>query len=422
MQDRVKLTKRYIDAQTPDPEKERWIWDSEVRGLFLRIYQSGEKRFAMKFRVGRQQKVFTIGTVGSPWTIETAREHAKEQLRDASLGVDPQKRKAAARAELTVSELIDRYLKEGPADKPNKRAATWEQDRSSLHSHIRPLLGSRIAAHLKPSDLAKAQSEIAAGKTAVSALSGKKRGRLNITGGKTTASRCTIIFQAMMAWAVSRKILVSHPTLGVVRYKIEKRERFISVDEVQKIFEATERLEKRGEVRSEFGLIIRLLILTGARRGEIQGLQWREVDLARRSIVLPDARSKTGARRIPLSDAAIEVLEGIKRKGDFVFPANRANSASGHTVGLPRAWRAIREEAGLDDLRIHDLRHSFASFAAEAGASLQLIGKALGHTQLRTTERYAHLRDDPLHALVNEIGERVKGAADRPDSRLKASC
>jgi integrase len=329
-------------------------------------------------------------------------------LRDASLGVDPQKRKAAARAEPTVSELIDRYLKEGPADKPNKRAATWEQDRSSLHSHIRPLLGSRIAAHLKPSDLAKAQSEIAAGKTAVSALSGKKRGRLNITGGKTTASRCTIIFQAMMAWAVKRKILVAHPTLGVVRYKTEKRERFISVDEVQKVFEATERLEKRGEIRSEFGLIIRLLILTGARRGEIQGLQWREVDLARRSIVLPDARSKTGARRIPLSDAAIEVLEGIKRKGDFVFPANRVNAASGHTVGLPRAWRAIREEAGLDDLRIHDLRHSFASFAAEAGASLQLIGKALGHTQMRTTERYAHLRDDPLHALVNEIGERVK--------------
>ncbi|MEY3235122.1 tyrosine-type recombinase/integrase [Aquidulcibacter sp.] len=107
----------------------------------------------------------------------------------------------------------------------------------------------------------------------------------------------------MMAWAVSRKILVAHPTLGVVRYKIEKRERFISVDEVQKIFEATERLEKRGEVRSEFGLIIRLLILTGARRGEIQGLQWREVDLARRSIVLPDARSKTGARRIPLFQA-----------------------------------------------------------------------------------------------------------------------
>jgi integrase len=408
MQDRVKLTKRYIEAQTPDPEKERWIWDSEVRGLFLRIYQSGEKRFAMKFRVGRQQKVFTIGTVGSPWTIETAREHAREQLRDASLGVDPQKRKAAARAEPTVSELIDRYLKEGPADKPNKRAATWEQDRSSLHSHIRPLLGSRIAAHLKPSDLAKAQSEIAAGKTAVSALSGKKRGRLNITGGKTTASRCTIIFQAMMAWAVKRKILVAHPTLGVVRYKMEKRERFISVDEVQKVFEATERLEKRGVVRSEFGVIIRLLILTGARRGEIQGLQWREVDLVRRSIVLPDARSKTGARRIPLSDAAIEVLEGIKRKGDYVFPANRANAASGHTVGLPRAWRAIREEAGLDDLRIHDLRHSFASFAAEAGASLQLIGKALGHTQMRTTERYAHLRDDPLNALVNEIGERVK--------------
>jgi integrase len=127
-------------------------------------------------------------------------------------------------------------------------------------------------------------------------------------------------------------------------------------------------------------------------------------------MVRPKSSASSGARRIPLSDAAIEVLEGIKRKGDYVFPANRFNAASGHTVGLPRAWRAIREEAGLDDVRIHDLRHSFASFAAEAGASLQLIGKALGHTQMRTTERYAHLRDDPLHALVNEIGERVKAA------------
>lgn len=417
MQDRVKLTKRYIDAQTPDSDKERWIWDTEVRGLFLRVYTSGEKRFAMKFRIGRQQKVYTIGTVGSPWTIETAREHAKEQLRDASIGVDPQKRKADARAELTVSELIERYLNEGPADKPNKRSATWEQDRSSLHSHIRPLLGNRIAAHLKPSDLAKAQAEIAAGKTALSALSGKKRGRLNIKGGKTTASRCTIIFQAMIAWAVSRKILVSHPTLGVVRYKVERRERFITVEEVEAIFEAIERLEKRGEVRSEFGVIVRLLILTGARRGEIQGLRWREVDFARRSIVLPDARSKTGARRIPLSMAAIETLEELNRSGEFVFPAQRANSASGHTVGLPRAWRAIRDEAGLADLRIHDLRHSFASFAAEAGASLQLIGKALGHTQMRTTERYAHLRDDPLHAMVDQIGERVRKASKNHDSK-----
>ena len=282
-------------------------------------------------------------------------------------------------------------------------------DARALKTRLTP-----IGNPFKMPTIVNAQSEIAAGKTSVSALSSKKRGRLNITGGKTTASRCTIIFQAMMAWAVKRKILVAHLTLSVVRYKTERRERFISVDEVQKVFEATERLEKRGEVRSEFGVIIRLLILTGARRGEIQGLQWREVDIDRRSIVLPDARSKTGARRIPLSDAAIEVLEGIKRKGDFVFPANRANAASGHTVGLPRAWRAIREEAGLEDLRIHDLRHSFASFAAEAGASLQLIGKALGHTQMRTTERYAHLRDDPLHALVNEIGERVKAAKKVP--------
>eukprot|EP01038_Epipyxis_sp_PR26KG_P018243 gene18243-25666_t len=148
--------------------------------------------------------------------------------------------------------------------------------------------------------------------------------------------------------------------------------------------------------------------MTGARRGEIEGLKWRELDMDRRRIVLSSDRSKTGARRIPLSNAAMETLAQIPRDSLFVFPAQRPNSTSGHTQALPRVWDRIRIEADLPDLRLHDLRHSFASFAAEAGASLQLIGKALGHTQIKTTERYAHLRDDPLQAMVDLVGERFE--------------
>jgi integrase len=303
--------------------------------------------------------------------------------------------------------LIDLYLEEGPADKPNKRASSGEGDRSSLHSHIRPLLGKRIASSLVPSDLAKAQAEIANGKTARKSLSGKNRGRIVIRGGKTTAALSVVSFQAMMNWAVSRNYLTSHPTRGVVRYKVEKRERFISMTEARHLFEAIEALERRGQIHPQYGLMVRLLIMTGARRGEIEALKWREIDMERRSIVLSAERSKTGARRIPLSKAAIDTLCDLPQSGPYVFPAQRENSASGYTQALPRVWSLIRKEAGLEDLRLHDLRHSFASFAAESGASLQLIGKALGHTQIKTTERYAHLRDDPLQAMVDLIGDRV---------------
>jgi integrase len=410
MEDRVKLSKRFIDSVVPPEALEKRYADSDVRGLCLRVYRSGEKRFAVKYRVGRQQKLYTIGPVGSPWTVETARDRAREILGELSQGVDPQVQKTVSRNELTINELIDLYLEEGPADKPNKRASSWEGDRSSLHSHIRPLLGKRIAANLVPSDLAKAQADIATGKTARKSLSGKSRGRIVIRGGKTTAALTVVTFQAMLNWAVSRNYLASHPTRGVVRYKVEKRERFISMAEARQLFDSIEELERRGEIQTQYGLMVRLLIMTGARRGEIEALQWREIDMERRSIVLSAARSKTGARRIPLSKAAIETLSTLPRDGPYVFPAQREKSVSGYTQALPRVWRLIRKESGLEDLRIHDLRHSFASFAAESGASLQLIGKALGHTQIRTTERYAHLRDDPLQAMVDLIGERVTAA------------
>ncbi len=209
---------------------------------------------------------------------------------------------------MTVDELIDLYLKEGPVDKPNKRESSWEGDRSSLHSHIRPLIGKRIASSLVPADLAKVQVDIANGKTARKTKSEKKRGLITIKGGKTTAALTVVSFRAMMNSAVTRGLLAKHPTKGGLRYKLERRERFISMNEAQRLFDAIEELERRGEIHSQYGLMVRLLIMTGARRGEIEGLKWREIDMYRRRIVLSSDRSKTGARRIPLSNAAMETL------------------------------------------------------------------------------------------------------------------
>jgi len=148
---------------------------------------------------------------------------------------------------------------------------------------------------------------------------------------------------------------------------------------------------------------VRLLLFTGARKSEILNLTWGEVDLERGRILLPWHRSKTGEKMIPLNSAAVAEIMRRPREGPFVFPAARGE---GPTVGLYKTWDRVREVAKLEGVRLHDLRHSFASFAAADGASLYLIGKALGHRQASTTERYAHLTDDPIRAVAEQVGQR----------------
>ncbi|MBU6406066.1 MAG: site-specific integrase, partial [Alphaproteobacteria bacterium] len=145
--------------------------------------------------------------------------------------------------------------------------------------------------------------------------------------------------------------------------------------------------------------------LTGARKSEILGLRWSEIDLERQWIKLPETRSKTGAREpIRLAEAAIEILQRQPRSKDFVFPAQ---SASGHMIGLPRAWTRVRARAGLDDVRLHDLRHNVASVAVSQGTSLYLTGKMLGHRNAATTQRYAHVADDPLQRVAELVAREI---------------
>jgi integrase len=413
-----RLTKRLIDAiATPEGGRDVIVWDDELSGFGLRVRASGARTYVAVYRIGDRKRWFTIGSPGAPWTPETARQRAAEVLLEAKSGGDPQAEKVGGRMKTpTVNQLIDAYLVEGPADKPNKRASSWVQDRSSLHHHVRPLIGTRRASELAASDIARLQSDIAAGKTRMQTKT-RRRGVARVVGGKATAARTIVIFQAMCAWAVTRGYLAENPAKGVKRYKIEKRERYLSEKELRTLWDAVDLLVARRRIPSSHATIFRLLALTGARKTEITALSWREVDFARGRVVLAAARSKTGAKQISLSDAALAELRTLHEHAvaadasdgrDFVFPALRGGVGS--TVDVQSSWEKVRRVAELPGVRMHDLRHTFASIAVADGVSLFLVGKALGHTQVRTTERYAHLSDSPIRKVANQVSERVQAS------------
>ena len=417
-----KLTKRLLDALEPE-EAETFLWDTEVKGFGLRVKPTGALAFVLKYRMGAATRRFTIGKVGSPHTCETARAEAKRQLVEIAAGNDPGEAKAASRAELTVAQLVEAYLLDGPKLKANKKASSWTTDRIVLNRHVVPLLGTKLASRVTSEDVSRMQADIVAGKTA-RVQKGKPRGLARVTGGRRVAAMAV----TLLSGAYTTMKVTPNPCLGVTRLKNAPRERFCSEAEVALLAEALRQLEAETAVNADMAAAIRLLMLTGARKSEVTDLQWPWVDAGRRMLRLPD--SKTGAKVIPLAPAALEILSKRPRgESPFVFPAARGE---GPTVGVPRAWKAVKaradalaarraEEAGnpspapLADVRLHDLRHTFASFAVADGASLFLLGKVLGHRDAETTQIYAHLRDDPLQAVADKAAARVAAAMQGPD-------
>ncbi len=429
------ISKRTVDA-IPTPEKgEARLWDTKLTGFLLRVYASGRRVYAVRYRMGRSLCTFTIGVHGAPWTPDTARKRAQEALDSVRQGENPSTEKRAAREALTVAELIDVYLEAGRATKVSKRASTWAIDASNLNSHIRPLLGRKVANLVSKADAARAIQDIADGTTATKPEpSGTRRGRIAIKGGEGTARRTRMTAAAMFAWGLEHGVIKGGNPFASVKLSTPRvRERFLSRDEAGRLLDALAELEGCGKLNKAFGDAIRLLILSGARKTEILGLRWSEVKFGRSMLVLPPERTKaggkTGERRVVLSPPALailsarrETLETARREAaamgqpfaepEFVFPASRGE---GHAIGLRRAFQKACDAAGLADVRVHDLRHSFASFAIADGASLFLVGKLLGHSNARTAERYAHLSGDPLLDAATAIGARLMSpAADRP--------
>jgi integrase len=402
--DLPKLTKRFVDALKA-VAKDSLYRDAELKGFALRVKPSGARTWVVQYRntAGRTRKL-ALGKVGV-LTPEEARQEARDALAAASKGKDPSADRHVQRADMTISELIERYLDEGPASKPAKKAASWVSEASNLRRHVVPLIGRRQLSSLTSDDIQKFQRDVTHGKTKANEKT-RARGRAIVRGGPAAATRATLVLSAMLQWATDRKFRSDNPGKGVKLNKPKKRERFLSAAELGRLGEAFSRAERQG-FNPQSLAILRLLVLTGARRNEIASLQWEHVDFERRALRLPD--SKTGAKTVPLGAPALSVLSALPRhKGTpWVFPAA---TGKGHHVGMPRIWRKLRTMARLKDVRMHDLRHGFASIAVADGSSLYLIGRVLGHTQAETTQRYAHLQLDPVRAVADRTSRKIAGA------------
>lgn len=380
-----KLTKRRIDATKAGET----IWDGEIRGLGLRVFASGVRSYVFKYRRGGVQRWHTIGLHGSPWTPDTARKEALRLKRLVDEGRDPATEKSDERTADTFDAFADRYLKDYA--KAHKKASTLREETRALTNHLRPALGRYRMKDIQRSDIARFH-----------------QGMKDMPyAANRYLALLSHMFNVAEDWGVRPEN--SNPCRRVKKFREEARERFLSPRELKRLGRVLAFLDRKEASQYEVAAI-RLLLFTGARLNEILSLQWDYVDLAARVIRLPD--SKTGAKTIALSAPAVEILSALPKQdcNPFVICGRKAGA---HLVNLQKPWRRIRKAALIEDVRIHDLRHSFASVAASGGMSLPLIGALLGHTQPQTTHRYAHLADDPRLAAADAVGTTIAAAMKR---------
>jgi integrase len=314
-------------------------------------------------------------------------------------GVDPGTAKREARADITVAELCDLYMAEGVR---TKKASTLEMDRTRIKRHVLPLIGRKRLKTLMKADIERFLSDVAAGKTATTEKT-KPRGRSIVRGGEGVANRTLGMLGAILQFAVERGLRPDNPVRSARKFKEGKRARFLSNEEIARLGEALRHASADG-ANPYAVAAIRLLILTGCRKSEILKLRWDEVDFAGGFLRLGD--SKTGAKSVHLGAPAKAVLAGLPRRADNPFVLCSEEQGK-HFVGLQKVWNTVRLAAGLADVRVHDLRHSFASVGARSGESLIVIGKVLGHATTAATSRYAHLSDDPIQTATERISRQI---------------
>jgi len=422
----VRLTKRTVDGAV-HAEKPFIVWDSDLKGFGLKVAArpGTTKTFVVKYRVGGgragTQRQFKVGTYGA-LTPEKARARAEEILAQVALGEDPQGDRAEGREAWTLGKLCDEYLRDGCA---TKKASTKKLDAIRLEV-MKRLIGNLKITELTGADVERMMNAIATGRLkgpveTVDVPEGQGPKPLpgdKARGGLTAATKAVKLLRAIFNWAVANKVCKENPCLGIRTFPDVRRERFLSLAELGKLGDALTVAEAEPDPkgrRAEHVRIVRLLALTGARKGEIARLRWTEV----KNGYLQLEDSKTGRKVVPLGAAAQELLAGAKRgNSPWVFPDPEYPDEP--IRNLDWAWVGFRKRAGLEDVRIHDLRHSFASAGIAGGATLFLIGKVLGHAHAATTHRYAHLADDPVKAAADRISSSIDAAMKGGSAEVKS--
>jgi len=361
-----------------------------------------------------RQRWYTIGRHGSPWTPETARAEAQRLLGEVRRGLDPAASRQSKRLAATLAELCDLYLADAMAgrvltrSKVAKKTSTLAIDHGRIERHIKPLLGPRSVGAVTREDVEGLLHDIAAGKTAGKTKTAKKRGLARVRGGRTAANRVVGLLGAIFAYAMRHRMRTDNPVRGVVRFADGKRDRRLSDVEYVALGKALRRAKDK-RLWPAAADAARFLALTGWRSGEALALRWDEVDLGRRTATLGD--TKTGKSVRPLSHAACDVLRGVNRSGDLVFPATRGD---GDVImsGFKKMWKKLRElgegkERLPNDVTPHTLRHSFTSLAADLGYSEPTIAAMVGHKGRSMTSRYIHSADAVLLAAADAVANRT---------------
>ena len=396
----AKLTKHTVTTSKATAT-EQIIWDDEVKGFGLRISPvrqnapNGQKTYILKFRLGKGRSAPvrkpTLGRVGE-LTLDEARKKAADWKRLGSDGIDPV-RKLAIEGR-TVNDLLDRYVTDYI---PTKREASGDRDKRKIAQYIRPKLGRKLLKDLTFDDIETLHRSM-------------RRTPVH-------ANRTVSLLHRMLNLAIRWEWITSNPAEGTERYPEEKRQRYLTPAEIGRLAAALETYVEQAHRPKQAQSIadaFRLLLLTGARRGEVLAAKWEQFDLGAGVWTKPSSATKQASlHRAPLSAPALQLLQEIMAREQnevYVFPA-RPGSEHGHLTELKTGWAKVCKLAELDGVRIHDLRHTFASISVSGGASLPMIGALLGHTQVQTTQRYSHLLDEPLRAVAERVGSVVSGTA-----------
>ena len=375
-----RITKRTVDALTVG-EKDTVFWDRDLAGFGVRVHATGRKTYVVQSRGSAGPRRVTLGLHGD-LSADEARKQAAVVIDRIKRGEDPVP--VVSETELTVAALAERFMRVHV--EVHCKPRTIDTYRGVLELHIVPALGGMVLS--------------AVGRREIAALHHGLRDKPCTANAAVRVA--SSMFQRAEAWE-----LVSpgrNPCRSVRRYKQHSRERFLTPEEYRCLGRALSEVEANGSVWPPAIAAIRLLMLTGCRHSEILTLRWDDVDRTAGELRLRDA--KTGSRMVPMTAPVAAVLDGIRRE-----PGNPwvivGKTPGGRVANVTHYWHRIRAQAGLDDLRLHDCRHSYASRALALGESLPAIGKLLGHRKVSTTARYAHLMRGAEKVAATRVGDSI---------------
>jgi integrase len=381
----VKLTKRVVDALTYQGTGNGacYVWDAEIKGFGVRIFPSGRKAFLVTYRAGTRKRFLTLGTFGKDLTVDEARKQAKASLGDAVRGVDPAEAREKERQGETIRDLCAIYM-----DRHGNAKKSSRDDQRRINQHLLPAWGSLKARALTRADVATLHAKI---------------GKTKPYEANRTLALLSKLFDLARVWGF---VPEDHPNPArdIDRFKEQKRDRWVTPDELPRLVEA---INEEPNQSARFALW--LYLFTGARKSELLQAQWEHLDWTRAELKLPDTKASR-VHYIPLSSPALALLHEIPREEDnpFILPGKLPGT---HLVNISKPWGRVRKAAGVEDVRLHDLRRTVGSWLAQAGNSLHLIGRILNHSNQSTTAVYARFGEDSVRAALEQHGAQIMEAA-----------